>query len=170
MFSENQYTDSVKFETNVCKHLYSKISKEIQDYRPTEGQRTMLELLQYLTTCVQTPMGCLISRDWSKISESLEKIKEISFDDFCSAMDAQVKKMEELLSDFSEDDYSVRMAMLPTGQEIILGAALVNFPLKFITAYRMQLFLYLKASGNNELNTMNCWFGMDQPNIDLNQD
>ncbi len=170
MFSENQYIDSIKFETNVCIHLHSKTSKEIQDYRPTEGQRSVLELLQYLTTCVQTPIRCLISQDWSKAPEYLEEIKKIGFDDYCNAMNSQVKEAEELLCGFTEDDYTTKMAMLPTGQEVVLGAALVNFPLKFITAYRMQLFLYLKANGKDKLNTMNCWFGMDQPNIDLNQD
>jgi hypothetical protein len=28
-------------------------------------------------------------------------------------------------------------------------------------AYRTQLFLYLKACGREELNTMNLWVGMD---------
>ena len=69
--------------------------------------------------------------------------------------------MEALLSDLSEDDYNSKMAMLPNRQEIILGSALVNFPLKFITACRMQLFLYLKGNGQSILNTMNCWFGLD---------
>ena len=32
-----------------------------------------------------------------------------------------------------------------------------------LVAYRMQLFLYLKACGREELNTMNLWVGMDQP-------
>jgi hypothetical protein len=27
----------------------------------------------------------------------------------------------------------------------------------------MQLFLYAKASGNDELSTANCWYGVDAP-------
>ena len=30
-------------------------------------------------------------------------------------------------------------------------------------AYRTQLFVYLKACGREELNTMNLWAGMDAP-------
>ncbi len=56
MFSENQYIESIRLETNICKHLHSKTSVEIPDYRPTENQRSVIELLQYLTTCVQPPM------------------------------------------------------------------------------------------------------------------
>jgi hypothetical protein len=32
---------------------------------------------------------------------------------------------------------------------------------ELLDPYRMQLFLYLKASGREELNTMNLWAGMD---------
>ena len=32
-----------------------------------------------------------------------------------------------------------------------------------LAAYRMQLFLYLKSSGREELNTLNLWMGMDGP-------
>ena len=31
------------------------------------------------------------------------------------------------------------------------------------TAYRTQLFLYLKACGREELSTMNLWAGVDMP-------
>jgi len=37
----------------------------------------------------------------------------------------------------------------------------VNLVLCAFAAYRMQLFLYLKACGGEELNTMNLWAGMD---------
>ena len=41
------------------------------------------------------------------------------------------------------------------------GAALVNMVLCGYAAYRMQLFLYLKAMGREELNTINLWGGAD---------
>jgi hypothetical protein len=43
------------------------------------------------------------------------------------------------------------------------GSMIVNLVLCHYAAYRMQLFLYLKASGREELNTMNLWAGMDKP-------
>jgi hypothetical protein len=38
---------------------------------------------------------------------------------------------------------------------------LVNLVLSGYAAYRTQLFLYLKACGREELNTMNLWAGVD---------
>jgi hypothetical protein len=42
-----------------------------------------------------------------------------------------------------------------------LGRALVETTLKWLTAYRMQLFLYAKASGNEKIGTANNWAGVD---------
>jgi hypothetical protein len=49
------------------------------------------------------------------------------------------------------------------GQKASRGLWIVRLVLSHYTAYRMQLFLYLKASGREELNTMNLWVGMDAP-------
>jgi hypothetical protein len=38
---------------------------------------------------------------------------------------------------------------------------IVSVVLCHYAAYRMQVFLYLKAGGREELNTMNLWAGMD---------
>jgi hypothetical protein len=38
---------------------------------------------------------------------------------------------------------------------------LIDYVFAFLWAYRMQLFLQLKASGLTELNTMNLWGGKD---------
>ena len=43
------------------------------------------------------------------------------------------------------------------------GSFLVNSVLSGCAAYRTQLFLYLKACGRDELNTMNLWAGIDAP-------
>ena len=42
-----------------------------------------------------------------------------------------------------------------------LGAAILNGPAKWLAAYKMQLFLYAKASGAPELKTSNLWRGAD---------
>ena len=40
-----------------------------------------------------------------------------------------------------------------------LGRALLEMPLKWMTAYRMQLFLYAKAAGAVDLTTADNWRG-----------
>jgi hypothetical protein len=43
------------------------------------------------------------------------------------------------------------------------GAFLANLVLGGCAAYRMQLFLYLKASSAPTINSANLWSGMDSP-------
>jgi len=50
-----------------------------------------------------------------------------------------------------------------TGGKTTRGAQLVTLVLASCVAYRMQLFLYLKSCGRDELGTMNLWAGMDAP-------
>jgi hypothetical protein len=40
---------------------------------------------------------------------------------------------------------------------------MVNFGIGGCAAYRMQLFLYLKAFGREDLGSMNLWAGVDPP-------
>jgi hypothetical protein len=42
-----------------------------------------------------------------------------------------------------------------------LGAAIMNSSVKFLAAYRMQLFLYIKQLGRQELSTVQNWGGRD---------
>ena len=163
MYSKNNFLESVGLETQICKHLHSKIDDDKLDYKPTEGQRSLLELIQYLTACIDVSTRCLIDNDWSRAGEYLEKIKDVTIDNFCDRMDRQLAAVTDMVSPLTDSDLTTKETSFPTGATAILGPALVNFPLKFATAYRMQLFLYLKATGRSELNTLNCWFGVDAP-------
>ena len=43
------------------------------------------------------------------------------------------------------------------------GQAIFATSVRFLCAYRMQLFLYIKQCGATELGTSNAWLGMDAP-------
>ena len=43
------------------------------------------------------------------------------------------------------------------------GEALHSSCVRFVVAYRMQLFLYLKQTTHPEMSTSNCWLGQDAP-------
>ena len=55
------------------------------------------------------------------------------------------------------------MKIAPWGERSLRGRFLVQFVLCGYTAYRMQLFLYLKACGGHELGTIDLWDGIDPP-------
>ena len=48
MYTKTDFLISMDREIDIIKHLYTKINPEHLGYKPTEAQRTKLELLQYL--------------------------------------------------------------------------------------------------------------------------
>ncbi len=67
----------------------------------------------------------------------------------------------ESLGAFTDADFRGEIEMF--GRKSTRGALIVNLVLCGFAAYRTQLFIYLKACGREELNTMNLWAGMDAP-------
>src|SRR5687767_2101131 len=82
---------------------------------------------------------------------SLEQCKE--------ELAKQAAYFAELLGPVTDANLRAEVQMF--GQKATRGSMLVRLVLCHYSAYRMQLFLYLKASGREELNTMNLWVGID---------
>lgn len=165
MFTKEQFIRAIQHETRVCQHLYDKMPEGGLAYRPTPGQRSMLELIQYLTTTIFTTTKGIIRSDWSHIHSDMEKAKQMPADQFCAAMDRQCEDTVRFLQDVRESDLMNKESQTPMGP-FKMGEALVLFPLKFIVAYRMQFFLYLKSAGASNLDTYNCWGGIDKPPLE----
>ncbi|MFB3787953.1 MAG: hypothetical protein ACE15F_16460 [bacterium] len=163
MFTKEQFIQSIQHETNICKHLYTKIPPGGLAYRPTPGQRSLLELMQYLTVIGSLTVQGLLRNDWSHVDEIIEKSKSQTADRFCEAMDRQCEEIKRLLQPVTEEDLLHKDTTTVINTSIKMGEGLVILALKFLTAYRMQMFLYLKGAGVTDINTANCWLGMDRP-------
>ena len=85
-----------------------------------------------------------------------------TFDEALAAIAAHTDAYATLLAGVSDDDMRVEIDPFGAGKAS-RGAFLVTQVLCSCAAYRTQLFLYLKASGRDELNTMNLWAGIDAP-------
>jgi len=151
-------------EVRLLLHLTTKIDAAALDYRPAPKQRSTLELLRYLTT-----MGPALIRyakgeptDAATIAEETQAANLRNFDETVAALAAQSDLYADLLGAMSDDDLRGEI-MWVDGSPISRGLFLVNYLFGQCTAYRLQLFLYLKASGREELNTMNLWLGADVP-------
>lgn len=139
----------------------------MQGYRPSEGQRSTLELLQYLA--IVGPIhfrGALAERfdmdAWrSAWQEGQSAAREMDAAAAKDAIAAHPALYEELLGGCPDAHLNETVEMF--GSTMSRGAWLVSLVLCHYAAYRMQLFLYLKASGLPELNTMNLWAGTDAP-------
>lgn len=163
MITRQQLIDSLVKETEIIKHLYEKIPAGALDFRPTEKQRSTIELLRYLAVCGSAPLHVMLNdSDWKLWKPFTEHIQEMKAEEFPAAMDRQVAQMIEMINSIPEADLMEKEVKHPTGEVMLLGLGLIRMPFSWLTAYRMQLFLYVKQSGGEALGTSNNWSGRDR--------
>ena len=158
MITKEQFIESLIKELNIIKHLSGKITSEQLNHKPTEAQRTLQELLHYLSYIfiVGTDTFALNDKD-AYVKYSAE---EVTLENFSLSIDKQEARIREIISPMSEESLLEEIEMWGRKQSRALH--LLGL-LKMAAAYKMQLFLYMKQSGTTNINTMNLWAGMDQP-------
>ena len=163
VLTKSELIGSLQNEVRILLHLASKVESEHLNYRPTPKQRSTFELLQYLNV-----MGPQLIRaakagtfDPASWTAAENEAKVLNFDQTVSAIATHSDTYAKLLNEMSDDDLRGEITMF--GAPASRGAFIVNSVLSGCAAYRTQLFLYLKACGREELNTMNLWAGMDAP-------
>ena len=156
-------TDLMLLECNICKKLFKKLPKKKLNYRPAKNMRSTLELLRYVSFCGTECTRLILldsfkTKDWARYEAAAKNAEKMAPARFPREMDAQIKAVKKLIADIPEKDFTHRMITMPAGGKMPLGAALMTMPVRFMSGYRMQLFLYAKASGNSKLGTKDCWF------------
>lgn len=149
-------------EVRILLHLVSKIDPAALDYRPTPGQRSTIELLRYLTNMGPTLMRYAKSQplDAAAISKAVDTANARDFAQTVAALASHADLYVELLADVTDEDFRAEISGVD-GLPVTRGQFMVYHVLGQCAAYRTQLFLYLKACGREELNTMNLWLGID---------
>jgi len=161
VLTRNELISSLQNEVRILLHLAGKVDRAKLDYRPTAKQRSTLELLQYLSMMgpqliVVTKSGAFDEAAWMAAEGTATKR---GFDETLEVIAAQADLYAKEIGGLSDDD--LRSEIEVFGQKASRGAFLVAWLLSGCAAYRTQLFMYLKACGREELNTMNLWAGMD---------
>jgi hypothetical protein len=161
VLTKPELIESLQNESRILLHLCGKVKPEMLDYRPTAKQRSVIELLRYLTVLVPVVVssikaGAFLVDDWA-IGEA--KAAAMDFTAVVKSLELQAALYAELVADFSDDEFRGEIEIF--GMKSKRGPLLVNLVLCGHSAYRMQLFCYLKACGREELNTVNLWFGTD---------
>jgi hypothetical protein len=152
-------------EAHILTHLIAKVDPAKIGYRPSAKQRSVLELIQYLT--VMAPAMTESIKGGEFTPEAMGAIwgprdaasKAMTWDQAVASIHGQGDEMSSMLSSWSDADFRSEINMF--GNDMTRGAGLVNMVLCGYAAYRTQLFLYLKATGREELNTINLWAGAD---------
>jgi len=152
-------------EVRILLHLAGKIEPGMHDYRPTPTQRSVLELLRYLSmmgpVCVDiAKSGTFDVAAWNA-AEAATKARDI--EQTLAVIAAQSDGYAASIGAMSEADLAAEIA--PFGQAMSRGAFIVINVLSGHAAYRTQLFCYLKSCGPTDLTTSNLWNGMDPEKV-----
>jgi hypothetical protein len=165
VLTKEELIAALRDEVRILAHLAGKVEQSNLDYRPTPKQRSTLELLRYMAIMGPTQVAVIkagvfdraaLTAAWRPAEAAA---KEMSFDQAVSAIRKQSDEYARLLSGWADADFRAEIDMF--GRKATRGSLLVNLVLGGHAAYRTQLFLYLKACGREELNTVNLWAGVD---------
>lgn len=91
-----------------------------------------------------------------------EASKQRGFEQAKAAIAGQHSEYADLLGELTDADFRAEVTDFD-GKKTSRGAFLTNLVLAGCAVYRMQLFLYLKASSAPALNSANLWSGTDSP-------
>lgn len=163
VLSTQELVGLLAHEVNVLRHLITKMDDASIDYRPTEAQRSSIELVRYLV--VQGPFlvtaiksGTFDGPAWGARQAEAAATDLARLD---KALEAQPAWYAEHVGSMTDDE--MRGVIQLFGPPATRGAHLVSMVLANYAAYRTQLFCYLKLCGRTELTTSNLWRGMDAP-------
>lgn len=165
MIDKDTLLELILEECDICLHLHGAIPDGGMDFRPTPDQRSTLELLRYLSFCALGGTRAMAEGNWDAYRALADDAATMEADAFPDAMARQKEGLRAYFAGLTQEDLDTRIATTPMGVELPLDRALITLPLKWMAAYRMQLFLYAKQAGNTEIWTPDCWAGvsMDRP-------
>jgi len=163
--TKEEVIGALQDEVRVVLHLASKTEPKMLDYRPSPKQRSLLELMQYFVVMAPAQLQTIVAGDFTmegfraRWQPAEAAAKTMNFEQTKAAIATQSALFAELIDPLTDADLRARIEMF--GRKASRGFWIVRLPLSHYAAYRMQLFLYLKACGREELNTMNLWMGTD---------
>lgn len=166
MFSKKYIIATIAQEQEVIKHLAGKISSAEQlDYRPSENQRSLGELLAYITLMSSNFVQIIKEQKMRPeiFNQNQKEILPNILNDFATLMDEQNTIVAEFLESLDETDLDTSFDAFGMGHPLSVRDYCM-FILRQYPAYKMQLFQYLKSGlGMHELGTLNVWMGQDIP-------
>ncbi len=161
MITKQQFIDAVLEEIRIIKHLFGKIPVGKFDYKPTEKQRTTLELLRYLSVMGGLAVRGIRAGDSKIIMQEHGKPNTLNPEEFLAAMDKQAAEIKATISAMTDAELNEAIDLWNDGTKEARSLALLRLVLEAYVMYKMQLFLYIKASGNTAIGTSNLWSGED---------
>jgi len=163
VLTKTELIAALQDEVRILLHLASKVDRTKLDYRPTEKQRSTLELLRYLSMMGPVIVRAAVSGNFDNELWNAEEAasKERDFDATLAVIAKHRDEYASLLANVPDADFATEIE--PFRQKTSRGGFIVRWVLGGLAAYRTQLFCYLKSCGREELTTWDLWQGMDNP-------
>jgi hypothetical protein len=93
--------------------------------------------------------------------DAMKQAYQMPADKFLTMMDEQAEELKKIFSEISDDKLAEEVDLFGKGNSQPRALWFLNLILKNLTAYKMQLFLYLKSCGVTDIGTGNLWRGED---------
>ncbi len=161
VLSKAELIAALQHEVHVVLHLATKLDRDQLDYRPTPKQRSTFELIRYLSVMgpALTAAGVSGTFDREAWTAKQKEYEAFGLDQLLGIIAGHKERYAELLA--GVPDAAFREEVEIFGRRRSRGVFLVSNVLGNLVGYRMQLFLYLKSCGREELTTSNLWHGVD---------
>lgn len=148
-------------EIEICKRLYTKIPAHKMDFRPAPETRSVIELLQYLSFAGTAMLYFWLKEEdlnfsafWGRLNTTAQQMKN---EQFLPIMDDQIETVKNLFDQINEEELFQKDVTYPWGAKARLGEAIITTSVKWLAAYKLQLFLYLKQCTDQKLGTADAW-------------
>ena len=163
VLTKSELVTCLQNEVRILQHLIGKIDRSAIEYRPTAKQRSTLELLRYLSMMGPTLVRMANNQaDFGTWKAESEAASARNFDETVAKIAEMKQTYETLLAGMSDETFRSEIDNFD-GSKTSRGVFIVKYVVQGHSAYRTQLFLYLKSCGCEELNTRNLWGGVDAP-------
>lgn len=161
MITPQHILAAIANEFRIMKHLAGKVTTENKAYRFTSWQRSTEELLCYIISSfpIQVKLMVLWKRDEEVYTDYAKQFAWFTFDQFAWELEKAYTMIEQEILSLTDTQRQEHITI--RGMEGPRTKFLNDYTLVFLGAYKMQLFLQLKASGLSTLGTYNLWAGMD---------
>jgi hypothetical protein len=145
----------------IIRRLITKIPADRADFRPQENMRSTIELLRYLSNC-----GTGIIRFWNSDGSAdfrtfyiplAQRVKDLDLKGAIKEIEEQIVMVEELFEQITDEDLLTKEVQYPGGEKGLMGEALINTCIKWLAAYKLQLFVNIKMSTGQQLATPDLW-------------
>ena len=165
VLTREELTFIVRDDVRVLLHLLSKVEPSMLEYRPTPKQRNLLELVRYLATFAPANLSGAFGEQFSmegwrdNWNREQARTAEMDFEALKGEIAAFPDAFEARIKELSDEQLREPIDLF--GSTASRGAWMIRLLVQHYAAYKMQLFLYLKSAGREELNTFNLWMGID---------